>query len=225
MLVNQLARDRSSDRITLKVDDRHVLIDAATIDCIEVSDKVVIVQTAEQTYRVREPLNRIEQRLPSEQFVRIHRSVIVNIKRVKEIQPWFQGDYVLILKNGKRLMSGRAYRDVVRRFTARSDSSAALREAFRLRPAVRDVVVHRGGGLHLFADLAHALLELTNSYADRAADLRYTLAPENHEADQQQHHQFLWAQLEHDNLHCRWSCIVGAVASRREGRDAVFVVS
>jgi two-component system LytT family response regulator len=120
-LLNQLARDRSPDRITLKVDDRHILIDAATIDCIEVSDKVVIVQTAEQIYRVRETLNRIERRLPSEQFVRIHRSVIVNIKRVKEIQPWFQGDYVLILKNGKRLMSGRAYRDVVRRFTARSD--------------------------------------------------------------------------------------------------------
>jgi two-component system, LytTR family, response regulator len=120
-LLNQLARDRSADRITLKVDDRHILIDAATIDCIEVSDKVVLVQTAEQIYRVRETLNRIERRLPSEQFVRIHRSVIVNIKRVKEIQPWFQGDYVLILNNGKRLMSGRAYRDVVRRFTARSD--------------------------------------------------------------------------------------------------------
>jgi two-component system LytT family response regulator len=121
MLLNRLARDRSADLIAVKVDDRHILIDAATIDCIEVSDKVVIVQTAEQTYRVRETLNRIEQRLPSEQFVRIHRSVIVNITRVKEIQPWFQGDYVLILKNGKRLMSGRAYRDVVRRFTARSD--------------------------------------------------------------------------------------------------------
>lgn len=120
-LLNRLARDRSPDRITLKVDGRHILIDAATIDYIEVSDKVVIVQTAEQTYRVRETLNRIEQRLPSEQFVRIHRSVIVNITRVKEIQPWFQGDYVLILKNGRRLMSGRAYRDVVRRFTARSD--------------------------------------------------------------------------------------------------------
>ena len=121
MLLDRLARNRSSDRIALKVDDRHILIDAATIDCIEVSDKVVIVQTAEQIYRVRETLNRIEQRLPPEQFVRIHRSVIVNIERVKEIQPWFQGDYVLILKNGKRLMSGRAYRDVVRRFTARSD--------------------------------------------------------------------------------------------------------
>ena len=120
-LLNRLARDRSPDLVALKVDDRHILIDAATIDCIEVTDKVVIVQTAEQTYRVRETLNRIEQRLPSEQFVRIHRSVIVNITRVKEIQPWFQGDYVLILKNGKRLMSGRAYRDVVRRFTARSD--------------------------------------------------------------------------------------------------------
>ena len=121
MLINRIARDRSTDRLALKVDDRHVLIDAGTIDCIEVSDKVVIVQTAEQTYRVRETLNSIERRLTSEQFVRIHRSVIVNINRVKEIQPWFQGDYVLIMKNGKRLMSGRAYRDVVRRFTARSD--------------------------------------------------------------------------------------------------------
>ncbi|HWC45652.1 MAG TPA: response regulator, partial [Casimicrobiaceae bacterium] len=55
-LLNRLARDRSPDRIALKVDDRHILIDAATIDCIEVSDKVVIVQTAEQTYRVRETL-------------------------------------------------------------------------------------------------------------------------------------------------------------------------
>jgi len=122
-LLNRLARDRFQDRITLKVDDRHILIDAATIDCIEVSDKVVIVQTAEQTYRVRETLNRIERRLPSEQFVRIHRSVIVNITRVREIQPWFQGDYVLILKNGKRLMSGRAYRDVVRRFIVRSEGA------------------------------------------------------------------------------------------------------
>jgi two-component system LytT family response regulator len=87
----------------------------------ELSGRLEALQTAEQIYRVRETLNSIERRLPSEQFVRIHRSVIVNIKRVKEIQPWFQGDYVLILNNGKRLMSGRAYRDVVRRFTARSD--------------------------------------------------------------------------------------------------------
>ncbi|HEY4099668.1 MAG TPA: LytTR family DNA-binding domain-containing protein [Gemmatimonadales bacterium] len=120
-LLNRLGRVRAPDRLAVKIDDRHVLIDAATIDCIEVSDKIVIVQTTEQTYRVRETLNSIERRLPSDQFVRIHRSVIVNIKRVKEIQPWFQGDYVLILKNGKKLMSGRAYRDVVRRFTARAE--------------------------------------------------------------------------------------------------------
>ena len=120
-LLERLTRDRSADRIAFKVDDRHLLIDAATIDCIEVTDKVVIVQTVEQNYRVRETLNSIERRLPPEQFVRVHRSVIVNIKRVKEIQAWFQGDYVLILKNGKRVMSGRAYRDVVRRFTARSE--------------------------------------------------------------------------------------------------------
>ena len=119
-LLEQLARGRAPDPIALKVDGRHLLIDAGDIDCVEVSDKVVLVHTAEQVYRVRETLNGIERRLHGPPFVRIHRSVIVNIGRVKEIQPWFQGDYVLILHNGKRWISGRAYRDVVRKLIARS---------------------------------------------------------------------------------------------------------
>jgi two-component system LytT family response regulator len=119
-LLEQLARGRSPDPIALKVDGRHLLISAGDIECIEVSDKLVLVHSAEQVYQVRETLNGIERRLHGPPFVRIHRSVIVNIGRVKEIQPWFQGDYVLILHNGKRLISGRGYRDVVRRLLARS---------------------------------------------------------------------------------------------------------
>jgi two-component system LytT family response regulator len=114
-LLEKLARGPAPDHIALKVDGRHVLIDAGDIECIEVSDKVLLVHTAGQVYQVRETLSAIERRLHGPPFVRIHRSVIVNIGRVKEIQPWFQGDYVLILRNGKRLMSGRGYRDVVRR--------------------------------------------------------------------------------------------------------------
>lgn len=121
-LLKTLARDREPDTIALKVDGRHVLIDATSIDCIEVSDKTLLVHTRERVYRVRETMSGIEQRLDARHFARIHRSVIVNIARVKEIQPWFQGDYVLILHTGKRLLSGRAYRDVVRKFLARSGS-------------------------------------------------------------------------------------------------------
>jgi two-component system LytT family response regulator len=119
-LLEQLARGRAPDHIALKVDGRHLLIDAGDIDYVEVSDKVLRVHTAGQVYQVRETLNGIERRLHGPPFVRIHRSVIVNIGRVKEIQPWFQGDYVLILHSGKRLMSGRGYRDVVRRLLTRS---------------------------------------------------------------------------------------------------------
>ena len=119
-LLENLARGRSPDQIALKVDGRHLLIDAGDIECVEVSDKVLLVHTAGQVYQVRETLNGIERRLHGPPFVPIHRSVIVNIGRVKEIQPWFQGDYVLILHNGKRLISGRGYRDVVRRLLARS---------------------------------------------------------------------------------------------------------
>jgi two-component system LytT family response regulator len=114
-LLEQVARGRSPDHIALKVDGRHLLIGAGDIECIEVSDKMLLVHTGEQVYQVRETLQAIERRLHGPPFVRIHRSVIVNIGRVKEIQPWFQGDYVLILHSGKRLTSGRGYRDVVRR--------------------------------------------------------------------------------------------------------------
>jgi two-component system, LytTR family, response regulator len=119
-LLDALARDREPDRIALKVDGRHILIDATSIDCIEVTDKILMIHTRERAYRVRETMNAFERRLNARHFVRIHRSVIVNIARVKEIQPWFQGDYVLILHSGKRLMSGRAYRDVVKRLLVRS---------------------------------------------------------------------------------------------------------
>jgi two-component system, LytTR family, response regulator len=119
-LLEALARGRAPDRIALKIDGRHLLIDASDIDCVEVSDRVLLVHTAEQVYQVRETLNALERRLHNPPFVRIHRSVIVNIGSVKEIQPWFQSDYVLILRNGKRLISGRGYRDVVRRLLPRS---------------------------------------------------------------------------------------------------------
>jgi two-component system LytT family response regulator len=56
-------------------------------------------------------MNGMESRLDSRQFVRIHRSRIVNTERIKELQPWFNGEYVVILRNGMRLTLSRGYRE------------------------------------------------------------------------------------------------------------------
>jgi two-component system LytT family response regulator len=62
----------------------------------------------------------LEQELDPGRFLRISRSVIVNLDRIQEIQPWFQGDYVLILSDSTKLTSTRGYRDNMRRLLGRS---------------------------------------------------------------------------------------------------------
>jgi two-component system LytT family response regulator len=56
-------------------------------------------------------MNAVEQKLSSDMFVRIHRCHIVNIEQVRELQPWFNGEYVVVLRNGTRLPLSRGYRD------------------------------------------------------------------------------------------------------------------
>jgi two-component system LytT family response regulator len=68
------------------------------------------------THLVRDTLTRLESRLPAARFLRIHRSTIVNTERVKELQPWFQGDFVVILHDGSRHTSGRSYRQRLQAF-------------------------------------------------------------------------------------------------------------
>ena len=60
---------------------------------------------------LRQTLDSIEERLPQEKFVRISRSAIVNIERIKELQPLFHGEYSVTLLNGKALTLSRRYRD------------------------------------------------------------------------------------------------------------------
>ena len=73
------------------------------------------VHVDKQSHLLRETLNSIEARLPPEKFVRISRSVIVHIERVKELQPLFYGEYAVTLHNGTRLTLSRQYRDRLER--------------------------------------------------------------------------------------------------------------
>ena len=64
-----------------------------------------------ESHLLRETMNAIESRLHPDTFFCIHRSRIVNIERIKELQSWFNGEYLVILRNGTKLTLSRSYRE------------------------------------------------------------------------------------------------------------------
>lgn len=96
--------------IALKSADRVWLVDPADIAWVEADGDYVIVHTAHKQQRIREPISALEQRLPG-QFVRISRSAIVNLSAIREVQRWFRGNFVVILRDGTKVTTGARYRD------------------------------------------------------------------------------------------------------------------
>ena len=107
------------DRIAVKADGRVVFIRVNDIDWIEADDDLVRIHTGKLVHAHRSTLTHLEERLPASKFLRVHRSTLVNVDRIREIQPWFQGDWVLILADGTRLHSGKSYRSKVREYIER----------------------------------------------------------------------------------------------------------
>ena len=87
------------------------LLKPEEIEWIEAAGNYVRLHVGAEGHLLRETMNSIEARLNPETFFRIHRSHIVNIERIKELQPWFNGEYVVILRNGARLTLSRGYRE------------------------------------------------------------------------------------------------------------------
>src|SRR5581483_8590582 len=81
------------ERLAVKTGGRVIFVKVADIDYIEAAHNYVELHVEKQSHLLRETLNAIEARLPADKFVRISRSVIVNIERVKELQPLFYGEY------------------------------------------------------------------------------------------------------------------------------------
>jgi two-component system LytT family response regulator len=71
----------------------------------------VKLHVGNDSHLIRETMNAVETKLSPDMFVRIHRCHIVNIEQVRELQPWFNGEYVVFLKNGTRLTLSRGYRE------------------------------------------------------------------------------------------------------------------
>lgn len=106
----------SPERFAVKVHGKILFLDPAEIYWIQARDDVARVHLADSAYDVREPLSHLEARLPGSGFLRVHRSVIVNTAHVRAAEPFDQGDQLLILRNGKRITSGRSYRKAVQDF-------------------------------------------------------------------------------------------------------------
>jgi two-component system LytT family response regulator len=108
------APPRYVDRIPVKRGGRIFFVRVADVDWFEAEDNYVRLHTASGKHLVRETMSALEDALDPGRFARVHRSVVVNLERVRELQPWFGGDYVLILHDGTRLKLSRTYRDQVR---------------------------------------------------------------------------------------------------------------
>lgn len=103
-----------ADRLTVRVGERMLYLRMQDIDWVEAADDVARLHVGKQVFEHRITLSQLEQRLPSRTFLRVHRSTIVNVERIREFQPWFQGDWVIVLADGTRVQTGKSYRARVR---------------------------------------------------------------------------------------------------------------
>ncbi|MBA3638679.1 MAG: LytTR family DNA-binding domain-containing protein [Acidobacteriota bacterium] len=111
-LVKDLRRDQpKTDRLVVKSGGRLFFLRTDEIDWIEAAGNYVRLHVGPVSHLLRETMNAIEGRLDPEKFFRIHRSRIVNMERIQEMQPWLNGEYAVLLRTGTRLTLSRGYRE------------------------------------------------------------------------------------------------------------------
>ena len=98
------------DRVVIKSSARVFFLRVAEIDWIEAAGNYLKLHAGREEHLLRETMNNLEARLDPAKFLRIHRSTIVNVERIQELQPWFHGDYLVLLRDGTRLTLSRSYR-------------------------------------------------------------------------------------------------------------------
>lgn len=110
-----LLDDRPIDRLVIRTRSKVSFLKPSEIDWVEADGKHAVLHAGPATHVVRHTLTRLEQRLAPHGFVRVHRSAIVNVERIKELEPWFHGEYVVILKDGTKLTSSAAHSQALHR--------------------------------------------------------------------------------------------------------------
>ena len=111
-LLEQLKeRPRYLDRLVIKSTGRVFLLKTDEIDWIEAEGNYARLHVGKESHLLRETISALDSQLDPKAFLRIHRSTIVNLNRVRELQSWFHGEFQVILRDGTQLLLSRTYRE------------------------------------------------------------------------------------------------------------------
>jgi two-component system LytT family response regulator len=108
-LLDHLRGGAGEERIAVRTDRGVHFVRAAEIDWVEAEGNYVRLHARGQRHLLREPLHRMLARLDPRRFVRVHRSAAVNLDRVRRLEPWFHGEFEVVLEDGTRLRSSRTF--------------------------------------------------------------------------------------------------------------------
>ena len=109
------AQSEYAERLPVAENGRILFVKTEEIDWVEAEGNYARLHVGARHHEIRETLTSLGYKLNPRDFVRIHRSTIVNVHRIKEIHPWFHGHHVVLLENGRELRMSRYQRDVARR--------------------------------------------------------------------------------------------------------------
>ena len=114
-LIETLRPEQSrSSRFVIKSSQRVLFVKVTDVDWIESAGNYAVLHLGGQPHVIRETMQALEKKLCPKSFQRISRSVIVNLSRIKEIQPMVKGEHIIILETGKHLALSRGLRDLER---------------------------------------------------------------------------------------------------------------
>jgi two-component system LytT family response regulator len=106
---------RRLTRFAVRSGERTIFVPVDDVDRIEAFQNYIRLHIGETTHLLHVPMNTIEGILDPERFLRIHRSHIVNVQRISQLWSLAHGQFVVELRSGQRLQSGRTYSDKIRR--------------------------------------------------------------------------------------------------------------
>jgi two-component system, LytTR family, response regulator len=98
-------------RLVIKSGGKVLFIKTSEIDYVEAAGNYLSIVVGKDSHLIRDTMQNFETRLDPEHFIRIHRSTLVNIDRVRELQPLFGGEYAVLLRDGRQLTLSRTYRN------------------------------------------------------------------------------------------------------------------
>ena len=113
LLSDMERRQQYAERLMVKNAGRVLFLRVEEIDWIEAAGSYVRLHVGRDGHLLHEGIAALMNRLDPSRFARVHRSTIVNLDRVREMQPWFHGDAIAILRDGTRLQVSRTYREAL----------------------------------------------------------------------------------------------------------------